>query len=419
MENKRIEIVVNLSRNYKANALRGDDENQVSTFRITDNGEGFTDSNFDKFTRSINKSNHTGGKGLGRIAYLKVFADVRIDSVYIQDGQLYRRQFSFNTASIEDKKVKAEASTPQTILTFKQMRPAYQKYTAKSIDDYADSVLEYFYVFLNYLHGQGKEFDIKFVDDSGKISSRQINNERLNQDKVSHEKFTIKDPTAIDGLFDDEKETFEIVHIKSKNIKGHKALYVVDERSAGEISNIELPPSGRPLEDQDGFTFYYYVYLQSDYFQSFLNDSRTLLSLPHKNHSTDDCDITEERIKDELQMRINHFLAYELNVLDQKNEEKVHEILTKVDNNKTYNNSAYLYLLGDEETKSHLLKTIKYSDSEKKILSKVRDFHEAVQAETVEQINQTMERLKNEKTEEIDFSKLGSALWYSDAKSNK
>lgn len=75
-----------------------------------------------------------------------------------------------------------------------------------------------------------------------------------------------------------ETVTFYIHHIKTKNIKDNKAFYVVDERSAGEIKKLNMPPY--LLEDANKYSFNYYVYLKSEFFGKFLDESCTKLSLP-------------------------------------------------------------------------------------------------------------------------------------------
>jgi hypothetical protein len=66
-------------------------------------------------------------------------------------------------------------------------------------------------------------------------------------------------------------------------------------------------------------------------------------------------------------------------------------------------------MLSDEKTKEELLNSIKYSDSPQKVLSKVKEFHEELQKETIKQINITVEKIKNNKTP-LDFAKLENEM---------
>ena len=264
--------------------------------------------------------------------------------------------------------------------------------------------MNHFYIFLYFLLEQKKEFEIKIIDDSGKISEQIINTSKLKADKVKKEIFTIRDPFSFNGMGD---VAFDILDIKTKNIKGNKAFYVVDERSAGEIKKLNMPPC--LLEDSAGYTFNYYVYLKSDFFGKFLNDSRTKLSLPSENKNSNRVFLTEEKIVKHIQEKINTFLQYELEILEKETEKKISAALTDDKNNRTANNKSYLYILADDETKKELLNKIKFNDTEKDVINKTRNFHEELQAKTVQQINVIVEELKNDKKTKnaaIDYEKL-------------
>lgn len=74
---------------------RNEDDKPVS-FKITDNGIGLNAANFESFktydsTYKITK----GGKGVGRLTWLKVFKTTVIDSVFEDDGKIHKRSFSF------------------------------------------------------------------------------------------------------------------------------------------------------------------------------------------------------------------------------------------------------------------------------------------------------------------------------------
>ncbi len=171
-----------------------------------------------------------------------------------------------------------------------------------------------------------KQFEIKIIDNAGKIEEKIINNELLKKDKVEVDNFKLNEVG--------EEYNFDFLHIKTRNIKGNNAFYVVDERKVGEI-DIDLPVS--ILQDKEKKDFYYYVYLKSDYFNKFLNQSRTELNLPNKEK---DNLITENKIIEKLQEKVNKFLEYEIDILNDKKEEKIIKVLLDEKNNKTTNNKS-------------------------------------------------------------------------------
>jgi hypothetical protein len=417
VNNQDIRITVRFTREYKANELTRDNDNFIIAFSVTDNGIGFINDNFDKFTNKIYKTNHEGGKGLGRVAFLKVFRDVHIESCFIEDGKYYSRNFKFDTDNIVDKKKEiTNKNNPETTVYFKHIKDDFLDDTKKSTEYYSGEILNHFYIFLYFLLEQNKKFEIKIIDDSGKISEEIINEKKLKADKIKKDSFIIRDPS---GFGEMEPVTFDILHIKTKNIEGNKAFYVVDERSAGEIKKIDIPQC--LFEDTNGSTFYYFVYLKSDFFNRFLNESRTKLSIPTEGKKNIKKFITEEEIIKRLQRNIEKFLEYELSILETQIEKKISKILTDDDNNLTVNNKSYLYILADDETKKELLSKIKFNDTEKNVINKIRNFHEELQTKTVEQINIVVEKLKKDKkskTADIDYVKLEADLQFLTQKIN-
>jgi hypothetical protein len=403
LENQNIKVTVNLTRQYKANEINKDADNYIQSFRIEDNGIGFTSENFDKFTKRLYKTNHEGGKGMGRISFLKVFTDVKIASIFRENGKVYRRTFDFGAETARDNKKPLDSPEEnKTIVTFQHIKPEFLETTKKDIDYYQKEILRHFYIFLYYLMENKKCFEIRLIDDSGKESERIVDTNMLGKDKVEKEYFTIEDKAGLNGL--NNTINFELLHIKTKNIEGNKAFYVVDERSAGEIANLDLPPN--LLGDESGFGYYYYAYLKLPFFGKFLNESRTKLSLPKERKNQDEKLITEEKIQKIMKEKVTIFLRYELEILNRQNENRIVEVLKDENNNKIANAKGYLYILADGKTKKELLNSIRYSDNQKNILSKVRNFHEELQNKTIKKINQTVELLKDNENTEVNFEKL-------------
>ena len=79
----------------------------VVDFEIRDNGIGFNEENFDSFSTSDSryKAEH-GGKGIGRLLWLKAFSRVVVNSVFEVNGEHLRRTFDFaySEAGVENNK---------------------------------------------------------------------------------------------------------------------------------------------------------------------------------------------------------------------------------------------------------------------------------------------------------------------------
>ncbi|MDR1834548.1 MAG: hypothetical protein LBQ96_01960 [Fusobacteriaceae bacterium] len=403
LENQKIEIEIKFYREYAPNNLIGEGDNLIRSFEITDNGTGFTDDNYAKFTETMYKTNHEGGKGLRRMAFLKVFQAVEIESVFLEKGKNLYRNFIFGSQEITNNRRPAEKdSKRRTTLTFRNIDAEYQKYAKKDITEYSGEILRHFYIFLYYLIENNKKFCIRLVDDHG-TGEGIIDNAKLSKDIVQKEKFSLENDNALSGM---NKAEFEIVHIKTTNLKENGASYVVDERSAGKLG-IDLPPY--ILEDSVGRQYYYHLYLKSDYFKQFLNESRTELKLPTEKKNLG-FSITEELIVKSVEEKIKRFLSYEIAILDEKKEQKVIETLMNPENNRIISNNSYLYLISDRNTKDAFLKELKYNEiTPQKILNKIKSFHEELQNETVNKINKTISELRKVKAE-TDIDRLEGEL---------
>ena len=406
---RNINIDVKFAREYKTNELVKDDDNVITSVSVTDNGIGFTDENFNKFTKKLYESNHEGGKGYGRIAYLKVFNDIFIESTFIENTNHYSRNFKFDLNEIEDNKKGVEDATKsKTTIYLKNIKPEFRDDAKFTAEYYAEQILHHFYIHLHYLLEKDIKFEIKIYNENGNLSEHIINSKKLNNDIVKQESFEIIDPESFENI---NSISFDVLHIKTNNIKGNKAFYIVDERSAGEIKKLNIP-FGK-LEDINGVSFSYYIYLKSPFFGKFLNDSRTKLSLPTETKNKNKTYFTEEKIIEKLQESVNGFLKYELSILEKKIEEKISNTLTDDKHNKISNNKSYLYMLADDDIKKELLQKIKFADTEREVLNKTKTFHEELQAKTIEQINITVEKLKNDrktKNADIDFKNIEDQL---------
>ena len=95
------QIVIDLERDFVYQDEIGVSEEEqknrslVKSITVTDNGEGFTASNFNSFLTCYSDYKlRDGGKGVGRFTCLKVFKYVSICSIYNEDG-CFQRSFDF------------------------------------------------------------------------------------------------------------------------------------------------------------------------------------------------------------------------------------------------------------------------------------------------------------------------------------
>jgi len=82
----------------RAADLFKDETAPIDSFKITDNGIGLDDENFDSFNTAFSRRKvAAGGKGLGRFTWLKAFESAEIESVFRDaDGSFLSRSYIFS-----------------------------------------------------------------------------------------------------------------------------------------------------------------------------------------------------------------------------------------------------------------------------------------------------------------------------------
>ena len=92
-------VEIRILRNLSQQTMIEEDPGQhpIYGFEITDTGVGFTEKNWKAFQESDTTVKATqGGKGIGRLLYLKAFDRAEIASTFEEDGKWFRRDFSFS-----------------------------------------------------------------------------------------------------------------------------------------------------------------------------------------------------------------------------------------------------------------------------------------------------------------------------------
>lgn len=136
--------------------------NQPETLQIeiSDNGEGFTDERYNKFSKlfDVDESTH---KGLGRLVYLCYFEDVKVNSYF---DKIKNRTFDFSEGFEEEKFSLIEVQERASGSSFTMTNYALQK-IAKGDYIYPKKikqrVLEEFYSRLFHIKKQGNSIKIK------------------------------------------------------------------------------------------------------------------------------------------------------------------------------------------------------------------------------------------------------------------
>ena len=108
-------------------AEEGQDIRPVIGFKVTDDGIGLNTENYNAFLRPDTRHKmRRGGKGVGRLGWLKVFERIRVDSTFVDGDALGHRSFDFRLADLEQVDEQPERDGPPTgvgtVVTLQEFR---------------------------------------------------------------------------------------------------------------------------------------------------------------------------------------------------------------------------------------------------------------------------------------------------------
>lgn len=171
---------------------------ETLTIKISDNGVGFTDEKYYKFSKlfDVDESSH---KGLGRLVYLCYFEDVKISSYY---ESTYHREFEFNE-NFDSKKVQINAVHPMlsgtTILMSGYHKSTIWKYEFIQPKYLKNRILEEFYPRLFQLKNQNKNI---LINITSTIDSAEQKNSITKDDIPKFNFVKLKETVTLHDNFD-------------------------------------------------------------------------------------------------------------------------------------------------------------------------------------------------------------------------
>ena len=114
---------------------------RFESFVIEDNGNGMNTANYRSFNTAYSTLKiQKGCKGIGRFLWLKAFETVEIESVFQEDGQYYRRKFSFNPDGVspENNLVEIDEDNIKTIVRLNNFATQYRHAAPVELDQIID-----------------------------------------------------------------------------------------------------------------------------------------------------------------------------------------------------------------------------------------------------------------------------------------
>jgi hypothetical protein len=241
----------------------------LTGFRITDDGVGFTDANYDSFCTSDSMFKHDlGGRGVGRFTWLKAFKKVHIDSIYRDDGgALRQRRFFFSEVGInnlEDKKYVGNRLAG-TVLTLDGIESRYLQHIPKKLDTIGQRLVDHCFEAIRAARCP-VSVEVNDGDDSFNVSN-----------EVQSMFATAQcDETEIAGA------KFRVTHLRvtSPEVNGHRLTFLANKREVqSDMLAQNIPLLRAKLEDEDG-QFWWLSLVESEVLDEAVSSERDAFLFP-------------------------------------------------------------------------------------------------------------------------------------------
>ena len=118
----------------------------ITGFKVIDNGVGFNEDNFQAFlTLDTDHKVAKGGRGIGRLLWLKAFDNVEVESTFDEGDVRRRRTFAFSKAGITggDSTDAPSGSPRETVVRLRGFAPAYRAKARKTPEAIANALIEH------------------------------------------------------------------------------------------------------------------------------------------------------------------------------------------------------------------------------------------------------------------------------------
>lgn len=239
---------------------------RIVSFSVTDNGVGFTEDNYNSFNTAYSSYKIAKGcKGIGRFLWLLAFDHAEINSVYREDGNVFRRIFMFNDkgpAPEDNVAVESDESDIATTIKLCEYKAVFQESCPLGLDVLAKKIVEHCLPF--FISGNCPIITIQ----DGISPPVELNT-------YFH---SIIEPTLHQDKFELNNEAFTIYHMQLAEGADKHELHLCANMQ--EVKDVTLSPhipnlrTKIPFLDKSG-SFYYVGYVSSNYLDNHVSSTRT------------------------------------------------------------------------------------------------------------------------------------------------
>ena len=291
----------------------------ISAFSIHDNGIGFTPENLRSFGKldSDYKENR-GGRGVGRLTWLKAFAHAEISSRYLENETCKLVRFTFSpTGGISSPVVEvAEENTePGATVHLVGFSDLYRKNTPKSVPMIARSLLDHC---LWYFLREGGAPRITVTDGDTEVALDDMYDEVLLRN-TAPEQLIVNRVSFI----------LTHVHLKAGMPGKHMLVWCADNRVVEKEPLVGKIPGLFSSIGENDETFIYECYLQSRYLDKNVNSER--MSFDIANNS--DCtlfpdEVSRDALRSAVYERVREHLGAVLDASIAKSNRRIRDYIS-------------------------------------------------------------------------------------------
>ncbi len=304
--NGKIEIVI---LRDKAQGLITDDRSlaEIVGFRVTDNGEGFTEANFRSFWTSDSKYKFArGGKGIGRFLWLAAFESAEIDSVHLETDKetrkerLVRTRFAFAESSNQPIAREVPTDTIEartTTVELRGFREKYRKQCPKKLDTIASLIVEHCLEY--FIRADCPQIVLSDTADGSELNLNDLFTSEM-QAKQEITEFTV----ANQKLF--------ALHLRltTAHAREHTIHFCARDRVVRSEKLLgKLPDLSKRLQDASGNDFAYACYVEGELLNKSLNTEGTAFAIAEDDSELFGKDITWKDIRAAAFEQCSHYLA--------------------------------------------------------------------------------------------------------------
>ena len=313
------EIVVRVHRDKSQPDMIGARQRQILGFTVEDNGCGFNSTNYDAFeTTDSDHKRAQGGKGVGRLLWLKAFNEVKVQSRFIENGKAFQRSFTFTVADGVSKHQPTETDSTLgtgTTILLNGFLPRYESECPRRPTTIAERLIEH--CVFHFLRPGCPAIMLRDEDAE----------EPIDVNKVFAE--TIGKTTAPTSFRVGENE-FHIRHVRLYGAEQttHSVQLCANERPVlGVPIKTRIPALNQKLKDSAGNSFVYLGYVNGAYLDSRGNSERTDISFSKAEESLLPGEVTEEQMNGSVVERVKEFLADSLTAVEEGLRVRVEKIV--------------------------------------------------------------------------------------------